>query len=74
MLLLRDPETGARVVVDTSDAASRTRYAQLVGADVERGRRLFRRLHVDEIQLRTDQPYTPALLAFFGRRERRLRR
>jgi uncharacterized protein (DUF58 family) len=74
MLMLRDPETGDRLVLDTSDARSRRRFAELVSAESERATRLFRRLRVDEIQLRTDVPYTPALLGFFGRRERRLRR
>jgi uncharacterized protein (DUF58 family) len=74
MLLLRDPETGERLVIDSSNGASRQRFAQLVSAEAERARRLFRRLQVDEIQLSTDAPYTPALLSFFGRRERRLRR
>ena len=32
------------------------------------------RLSVDEVELRTDQPYAAALLAFFRKRERRLRR
>ncbi|MBW3628913.1 MAG: DUF58 domain-containing protein [Gemmatimonadetes bacterium] len=74
VLLLSDPETGERLLFDTSDRASRQRFSELVTAEAERGKRLFRRLQVDEIQLRTDAPYTPALLAFFGRRERRLRR
>lgn len=74
LLSLRDPETGEQVVVDTSAARTRERYAHLVNADAERATRLFRRLGVDEIRLRTDAPSAPALLAFFGRRARRLRR
>ena len=74
LLLVRDPESGETVAVDTSSRGARERYAELVAAEAERARRLFRRLRVDEIELRTDAPSTPALLSFFGRRERRLRR
>ena len=74
LLMLRDPESGVMVAVDTSSAGPRSRYADLVAAELERARRLFRRLRVDEIELRTDAPYTQPLLSFFGRRERRLRR
>jgi len=74
LLALRDPETGERVVVDTSDPRARERYANAVNSDMDRAQRLFRRLRVDEIRLRTDVPYTTALLSFFRRRERRMRR
>jgi uncharacterized protein (DUF58 family) len=74
LLRLRDPETGEQVVVDTSSGRARAGYATLVNRDQERAGRLFRKLGVDEIRLRTDQPYTPALMSFFRRRERRLRR
>jgi uncharacterized protein (DUF58 family) len=72
VLALRDPESGAEVVVDTSDRRARERFARAAAEEVERGQRLFRRLRVDEIHLRTDQPYSATLLAFFRRRERRL--
>ena len=74
LIRLRDPETGEQLVVDSSSPAARRRYAEMVAAEAERAKRLFRRLRVDEIRLGTDAPPTPALLAFFGRRERRLRR
>ena len=54
--------------------ASRERFAGCATRRSERARRLFRRLQVDEIDLSTDRPYAPALLAFFRRRERRRRR
>jgi hypothetical protein len=34
---------------------------------------LFRRLSMDFVNVRTDQPYLGALIAFFRARERRLR-
>lgn len=74
LLRVVDPETGERGVVDTSARRARDRYASLANLDQDRARRLFNRVGVDEIRLRTDVPYTPALLGFFRRRERRLGR
>lgn len=71
MLMLRDPESGERVAINTSSAGARREYAALTAQDRERARRLFRRLRVDEIDIRTDRPYSAALLSFFARRERR---
>ena len=74
LLALRDPETGERVVVNSSSEAARERFGRIVREGAERATRTFRRLQVDEIRLWTDQPVGPALLGFFGRRERRKRR
>jgi uncharacterized protein (DUF58 family) len=74
LLRIVDPESGARAVVDTSGSRTRRRYAELARLHEERARRLFAKLGIDEIRLRTDVPYTPALITFFRRRERRLRR
>jgi uncharacterized protein (DUF58 family) len=74
LLAARDPETGAAVVLDTSSRAARQRYTELVADEEARLRRLFRRLRVDEVRLRTDLPFVSPLLGFFRRRERRLRR
>ncbi|HET7322327.1 MAG TPA: DUF58 domain-containing protein, partial [Longimicrobiaceae bacterium] len=65
LLAVRDPESGERVALDTSSHTARERYAQMVGAEMDHARRLFRRLRVDEIQLHTDRPFAPALLGFF---------
>jgi uncharacterized protein (DUF58 family) len=74
LLRLLDPETGAVVFLDTSSPAARASFATLAGIDRDRARRLFARLGIDEIRLRTDQPYARALMGFFRRRERRLGR
>lgn len=74
MLALRDPESGQRVVLDSSHRETRTRYRAGAEAEADRASRVFRRLGIDEVHLRTDEPYAHALLAFFRRRERRLRR
>lgn len=72
VLRVMDPETGEAVYVDTDVAAERFgKQAQAERADL---RRLFRRLGMDEIELRTDGAVSGAVLSFFRRRERRLRR
>jgi uncharacterized protein (DUF58 family) len=74
LLRLVDPETGRETLVDTSSDAVRERFARVADRDSETARRLFARLGIDEIRLRTDSPYAPALMSFFRKRERRLRR
>ena len=69
-----DPETGRAVVVDSGSGAVRERYAEAVREERAALRRAFRRLGLDEIELRTDRPPSNAVLSFFRRRERRLRR
>ena len=72
VLRVMDPETGRAAYVDTDAAGERfTKHAQAERAELSR---VFRRMGMDEIELRTDQPVSAALLSFFRRRERRLRR
>lgn len=72
VLRVMDPETGRAVYVDTDVAAERFgKQAQAERAELAR---LFRRLGMDEIELRTDGAVSAAVLSFFRRRERRLRR
>jgi uncharacterized protein (DUF58 family) len=74
LLVLRDPETGAEVVLDTHRPAVRRRYQARAVAEERALRTIFRRLAVDEIELRTDESYVRPLLAFFRARERKLAR
>jgi uncharacterized protein (DUF58 family) len=74
VLRLLDPETGAAVTVDTGSVVARARFSAMAEAERLNLRRVFRRLGVDEIELRTDAPVAAAVLSFFRRRERRLRR
>ncbi|HYW11995.1 MAG TPA: hypothetical protein VE871_08560, partial [Longimicrobium sp.] len=72
VLRVMDPETGRAAYVDTDMASERfTKDAQAERTEL---RRLFRRLGMDDIELRTDRPVSNAVLSFFRRRERRLRR
>jgi uncharacterized protein (DUF58 family) len=74
LIVVVDPETNEEVVIDSGSEAVRTSFAQRVTGEREAQRRLFRRLGVDEIEVHTDGSYVEPLLAFFRRRERRLRR
>ena len=65
-LALIDPETGARMEVDTSSRRVRRRFAELEHERRERVARELRRLRVDHVELSTDEEWLPAL----GRRLR----
>ena len=74
LLAMEDPESGDVAYVDTSRADVRTVFGAALARERLETRRLFRRLGVDEIEVRTDEPYVRPLLAFFRRRERQRRR
>jgi len=71
---LEDAETGARALVDTSDAHERLALA--VAADERRlaRDRTLATAHVDQVALFTDRPYAQSLRQAFAARARRLRR
>lgn len=71
---LVDPETGAFLEVDTSDAKVRQAYADAAAAEREERTERFRRLAIDEIHVRTESGYVDALMRFFATRETRARR
>lgn len=73
VLVLGDPETGEEVVIDTG-ATLRARFSQHIAAERDALMHLFRRLGVDVVEVRTDASYITPLLAFFRRRERKLKR
>ena len=70
-LTLRDAETGEVMEVNTGDRAKRARFAQQRSQEQAELQRLFRKVGVDAIQVRTDQPYGAALGRFFETREKR---
>src|SRR5687768_12561696 len=70
LLVLRDPETGEEVAIDTDRAELRNRYQVFLGHERAALSRSFRRVGVDEIDVRTDGSFVGPLLAFFRRRER----
>jgi uncharacterized protein (DUF58 family) len=74
LLVVVDPESGEQVVLNSNDAAVRAGFGRLLALERAEMRRLFRRLGIDEIGVRTDQSVVLPLLNFFRRRERRMRR
>jgi uncharacterized protein (DUF58 family) len=71
MVYLRDSESGAAVLVDAGNRSVRRKYRADALAREDARRRLFGDCGVDEIYLRTDQPYVEPLLRFFRQRSRR---
>jgi uncharacterized protein (DUF58 family) len=69
-----DPETGEDLFIDTGAPGLRALYARRAVAEREARQRLFRKLAIDEIEIRTDSSYITPLLGFFRRRERLLKR
>jgi uncharacterized protein (DUF58 family) len=67
---IEDPETGQLAYVDTGGHGVREIFGVALAKERLATRRLFRRLGVDEIEVRTDMGYVRPLLAFFHRRER----
>ncbi len=68
---LSDPETGERLLVDTSDRRFRERFAAESARLAEERERLFGRLGVDSIAVRVGEPYVDPLEKFFRLRARR---
>ncbi|HPR83113.1 MAG TPA: DUF58 domain-containing protein [Pontiellaceae bacterium] len=66
-----DPESGRRILVDTSSAA--TRSALLLEQERQRDtrQRALRRAGIDTIELFTGEPYEKAFMKFFRQRSRR---
>lgn len=71
LVWLADPETGERVLVDTSHAAAREAFAARARALADERLRRLRACNIDSVVLRTDEPYAPALVRFFRTREKR---
>jgi len=68
LVALRDPETGQRRVVDTSDPAVRRRLRAVTLTEAQE---VFRRTGVEALTLSTAESYEQPLAAFFKARERR---
>jgi len=70
---LRDPETGRRVLADTSSRAVRRRHRTLMAESERRLEQRLGRAKVDLVRLSTDRPFVDDLHAYFRRREGRRR-
>lgn len=72
-LEVEDPETGGRVVVNTSDPDFRTAFAKDAEDTRSRQDREFLRSKVDVIDIETGRSYIEPLMRFFQKRIRRFR-
>ena len=72
LVYFEDAETGEICVFDSSGPEARE-YQRLVRRGRDEREALFRKLKIDFINARTDQPYLGALISFFQARWRRLR-
>jgi len=70
---LEDPESGQRVVVNTSSEAFRDAFRQENERRAALLDRMLKRSKVDTIDIRTGQPYVKPLMRFFRERARRQR-
>jgi len=71
VVALEDAETGATAFVDTSDRQLRTEYAErALRRRIDR-RRALAKMKIDVLELFTDKPFVPALMAFFNARTKR---
>ena len=68
-----DVETGEVVAFDTGGPGARALSRRRCERARDEREQLFRRHNMDFVNVRTDQPYVAALIAFFRARERRLR-
>jgi uncharacterized protein (DUF58 family) len=73
LIRLRDPETGAEMLIDTEDARERSRYATAAAERVVGRRRLLAGVGVEEVPLRTDRSYVQPLITYFKARAGRRR-
>jgi len=72
-VLLEDEETGEQILVNTSDESFRNFYEKSVRRRREELERKMKKLKVDMIYVRTDEPFYMPLMRFFNMRKRRIR-
>ena len=68
---LEDPETGELVLVDTSSAAVRKRFAAQAVAEGEELKKFFLKTGIDTLPIDTSRPYIDEVRALFKRRARK---
>ena len=71
LLELTDAETGETVLLDTSDAGTRKRFARESYARRAETEALLRRARIDTVPVRTGEDYVEPLIRFFRARHRR---
>jgi len=69
---LEDEETGEQVLLDTSDEVFRENYNRLIKEKNYELNNILRKLKVDLVELRSDEPFDIPLKRFFRLREKRM--
>lgn len=70
---LEDAETGAEVLLDTSDEETRRLFEQSFQKESSARATMFRSIGVDTIDVTTEEPYVNPLMRFFRKRATRIR-
>ena len=68
-----DPETGKSYLIDTTNNHLREKFKRNSLQKFSERKKLFRSINVDQIDIRTNLPYTQTLFKFFRMRERRIK-
>ena len=68
---LEDPETGERVLVDTSSASVRKAFAETASSEREEQKRFFLKTGIDTLPIDTGRAYIDDVRALFKRRARK---
>ncbi|MFH1641397.1 MAG: DUF58 domain-containing protein [Nanoarchaeota archaeon] len=68
---LEDEETGEQILVNTGDKEFRERYVRLISQKNGQLNSQLRKLKIDVIQLKSDEPYEIPLRKFFKTRQKR---
>ena len=71
VVALEDAETGRTTSIDTSDRRIRREYAERAKQRRIDRQRALGRMKIDSVELFTDRPFVPALMAFFNARTKR---
>ncbi len=70
LLRLRDLESHTDLLVNTSDSRVQKFFSKQVDERTDKQTRMMRRLGIGFIDIRTDEPYAPAIMKFFELRRR----
>ncbi len=70
--LMEDLETGNVFELDTSDGEVRENYARRIAKQKAQREQLFRRLRMDQVTIRTNEPFVRPIAELFRMRQRRI--
>ncbi|MGQ9649123.1 MAG: DUF58 domain-containing protein [Phycisphaerae bacterium] len=73
LIELEDAETGERVIVDTRRSRIRDLFSEARRQEQQSLTGLLRSMGADSLDISTDRPYMKDVMAFFRRRERRMK-